>query len=275
MQKLSDISLGTNNTWLNIETISVIGSLGGAVASLVSQQVFFVSIPLSLAVTLNLVNRRRLLNQVAQENQTIAQLAQNSQASQKAISARFEQNAQEHQAAIAQLVQQSQDRQTQLATLLKQLEETQDLTSDLSQSTKKLQDSTQNLEYHQKQLEGVVGELRGIESLSQSIQVDPNCAQSYFERGLSYQHLGDKQGAINDYTEAIRLAPGHAKAYYHRGILNVDLGKKKAAVEDLRRAAKFYFEEGDIDNYQKARDMSKQIHELNLRQKLKSPQCIN
>jgi len=42
-----------------VETVSVIGSIGGAIASLVFNQVALASIPLSMSVALNLLNRRR------------------------------------------------------------------------------------------------------------------------------------------------------------------------------------------------------------------------
>lgn len=59
------------------ETLSVLGAIGGAVASVVFQQVAFASIPLSAALALNLANRRQMLNTLNQTQQTaIAQLIQ-------------------------------------------------------------------------------------------------------------------------------------------------------------------------------------------------------
>ncbi len=45
-----------------IEIGSVIGAVGGTLASLITQQFFLASIPLSVSVGLNLFNRRQLLN---------------------------------------------------------------------------------------------------------------------------------------------------------------------------------------------------------------------
>ena len=39
----------------------------------------------------------------------------------------------------------------------------------------------------------------------------PMSADDYFDRGLAKFDLGDKQGAITDYTEAIRLNPHDAE----------------------------------------------------------------
>ncbi len=54
----------TNNLdWLQIaEYLSISGSLIGSVASLVSQQVIYAAVPLSLSLTLNLFNRQRTEN---------------------------------------------------------------------------------------------------------------------------------------------------------------------------------------------------------------------
>jgi tetratricopeptide (TPR) repeat protein len=49
-------------------------------------------------------------------------------------------------------------------------------------------------------------------------------------------NLGDKNGAIADYTKAIEINPQYAKAYYNRGIVKKDLGDK--AMVPLRIIAK-------------------------------------
>jgi hypothetical protein len=63
-------SESNNLSLLEIAEIgSVIGSVGGTVASLITQQFFFASIPLSVSVSLNLLNRRQLLNSITAKNQ--------------------------------------------------------------------------------------------------------------------------------------------------------------------------------------------------------------
>lgn len=49
-----------------VETISIAGSFIGSVVALVSQQVFFASVPFSLSLCINQINRRRLTYQVQQ-----------------------------------------------------------------------------------------------------------------------------------------------------------------------------------------------------------------
>jgi tetratricopeptide (TPR) repeat protein len=108
----------------------------------------------------------------------------------------------------------------------------------------------------------VLGSIGG--SINQTIRINPDNANAYYNRGLTYQHLGNKNVAIGDYTEAIRINPSYAEAYHSWGLARADLKDKKGAVEDLREAAKLFFDAGDIANYQTARDLSKKFHELSL-----------
>ncbi|MCY7275518.1 MAG: tetratricopeptide repeat-containing serine protease family protein, partial [Phormidesmis sp. CAN_BIN44] len=66
---------------------------------------------------------------------------------------------------------------------------------------------------------------------------------AYNNRGATRADLGDKQGALEDYTQAIRLDPKSAAAYYSRGIVRFNLGDKQGAIEDstqaIRLASKF------------------------------------
>jgi tetratricopeptide (TPR) repeat protein len=254
-----------NTNWLDIvEILSVLGSIGGSIASVVTQQVVFASIPLSLSVTLNLVNRRRLLDETNQSNQTaIAQLVQENN-----------EIKQSNQTAIASFVQQNGETQTKLATLTEQLAEVQQLTSTLGQDTSNLENYTQSLHNEQTKIVELVGYLQEIETCTQTIRINPNYAETYYNRGIIYQRLGDKEGAIGDYTQAIRINPSYAQAYHTRGLARADLGDKKGALNDLREAAKHFFEEGDIANYQIARDLSKKFHELSSQPRTDAPEQV-
>jgi tetratricopeptide (TPR) repeat protein len=76
--------------------------------------------------------------------------------------------------------------------------------------------------------------------------------------------MSDKQAAIADFSTAIQLAPNYAEAYRDRGILYLELGNKREAVKDLREAAKYFLEKGDIPNYEAAKELSKQAYEISL-----------
>lgn len=265
-----------------VEILSVIGSVGGSIASVVTQQIVFASIPLSLAVALNLVNRRQV-NSIAQTNQSVvAQLLQENLETQAKFGTLTEQLAEVQQLTtgldqgIQQHIQSLLNNQTvsvypnrsedrvEVEASTEQIVELQGLITDLSQRSSHLQHHTQLLRKGQTKISKIVGWLREIETCNQTIRSNPNSAHAYYSRGLSYQRLGVQDGAIEDYNQAIRLNSCYAEAYYARGVLSAALKDKKGAVKDLREAAELFFEEGNIINYQKARDLSKKFHELSL-----------
>ncbi|MUL36855.1 tetratricopeptide repeat protein [Gloeocapsopsis dulcis] len=234
-----------NSHWLEIaETLSVLGSIGGSLVCVVSQQVAFASIPLSLAVALNLVNRKQLIDGIQQS----------------------------HQTAIAQSVQEKIETQTKFEMLTEQVAQVKQLTTTLGQDMNNLQDYSKSLNNEQTKIAELVDYLQKIETYTQTVRINPQYAEAYYNRGVVYQCLGDKQGAIGDYTEAIRNNPSYAQAYHNRGLIRADLGDKKGAVTDLREAAKYFFEEADIANYHTARDLSKKIHELSVQPTTEVPQ---
>ena len=160
--------------------------------------------------------------------------------------------------AIAQLKQEDSSTCVKLESLNEQLEKLQQQTDRL------VQEQSNKLMNEQAKIAKTVDALREIETCTQSIRINPISANAFFNRGLSYQRLGDKEAAIGDYTEAIRVNPNYAEAYQSRGLAYADLGDKKAAMKDLREAARLFFESGEIDKYQIARDLSKKFHDLDI-----------
>jgi tetratricopeptide (TPR) repeat protein len=109
--------------------------------------------------------------------------------------------------------------------------------------------------------------LQSLETCTQSIRIDPNNPSVFYQRALNYQQLegmSDKQAAIADFTAAIKIDPSYAEAHRDRGILYLELGSKREALKDLREAANLFFEKGDIPNYETARELAKQVHEVSL-----------
>ena len=75
-----------------------------------------------------------------------------------------------------------------------------------------------------------------IERYSYTIKLDPNCAESYSNRGLAYTNKGDYGRAIEDLNTAIDLNPDYAKAYYYRGLVYGGKGDFDRAIEDYTQA---------------------------------------
>ncbi|WP_013320486.1 tetratricopeptide repeat protein [Gloeothece verrucosa] len=238
------------------DAVSVVAAIGGAVASLVTQQVAVVAFPLALSVGVHVLNRRQSINALQQhfENRVLAQNLHIVKTEEKLL-------------ALEQTLGQFKQ-ETWLALEVQQQDHNkanQELSEEINQlqkQTSTLEEFTQSIESKEQQLTAVVEELRQLENYSQALRAEPSAAEVHYQRGVSHQRLGDKLGAIEDYSDAIRLDSKYAQAYHSRGILYAELGKRKLAVDDLRTASKLYFEQGDIDSYQKARDLGKEFYDL-------------
>lgn len=100
---------------------------------------------------------------------------------------------------------------------------------------------------------------QAIEDYTQALQIKPNYAEAYFQRGKTRYNLGDTQGAIEDFNQAIKINPNYAEAYGNRGIALSANVNKISAIEDLLKAANLYLDQGSMEKYQKALELIKKI----------------
>ena len=75
-----------------------------------------------------------------------------------------------------------------------------------------------------------------IVAYNRAIQLNPNYAEAYNNRGGVRSSLGDKQGAIADFNEALRINPNDADAYSNRGVVRSSLGDNQGAIADYNQA---------------------------------------
>ncbi|MBW4572721.1 MAG: tetratricopeptide repeat protein [Tolypothrix carrinoi HA7290-LM1] len=78
----------------------------------------------------------------------------------------------------------------------------------------------------------------------------PELGEGYSWRGLARYLQGDIEGATEDYDQAIDIDQNCASAYEWRGILRYKQGDPHRAIWDLQKAAKLFFEQGDISYYE-------------------------
>ena len=64
------------------------------------------------------------------------------------------------------------------------------------------------------------------------------CAETYYNRGLVHSEKGKLELAIAAYTKAIELKPDYAEAYYNRGGAFLRLGEREKAKSDIATARK-------------------------------------
>ncbi|MFM6201893.1 MAG: tetratricopeptide repeat protein, partial [Dolichospermum sp.] len=78
--------------------------------------------------------------------------------------------------------------------------------------------------------------------------------------------LGDKHGAIADYNIALEINPDKADAYYNRGEIGYELGDKFNAIEDFKKAAEIYKHKGQEIDYQDAIEKIKSFYQSEQRE---------
>ncbi len=247
--------------WHDIcDIVSGVSLVGGSLVGFLVQNVAIAAVPISMAVGLQMANRRRLATEMTQmQHRAIAQMSQQIHQSQTTLA---EQLQQVQKNVHKRFESQQQAQQTRFEEVSQQFEALQEIIADFAQENLKFDQRLKILNGEQQRLADILDELRQIDQFSHAIQADINAADAYYQRGLSHQKLGDRAAAIADFTEAIKLNPSHAKAYHHRGILQAELGNRKQTLNDLRQAANFYFEQADLNGYQQARDLSKQFYDL-------------
>lgn len=94
---------------------------------------------------------------------------------------------------------------------------------------------------------------------AQALQLNPQLAEVYYNRGTARRKLGYAQGAIQDFDQAIRLNPTDARAYEKRGMTRNDLADHPRAIADLQQAAKLFSDQGKIAGFQSTLDQLRKL----------------
>jgi tetratricopeptide (TPR) repeat protein len=284
------------------EMASVIGSITATVPALVYNQVALACVPISLALALNLLNRRQLVaqaNQLAQNQQTAIQaeltsfrqqysdfqteLGQlqllgsnlsNSQSEVRSqldkltepiahlqqVTTQYHQEQDNTQEAIAKLEQKQALNFTEMLNFQEQLTVAQKLNGELFQVAQQWE--KQYVSWEQEKA-AITKQINLSLSTAKSIDVteSPN-SEFFYQLGITHSQLQEWGAALDDYTKAIEITPEYAEAYRDRGLAKAELADKKGAIADLRKANQLFFERGDIDSYHQTRDSLKNLHEL-------------
>ena len=77
---------------------------------------------------------------------------------------------------------------------------------------------------------------KAIEAYSHAIELNPNNAIAYYNRGTAHHSKGELDRAIADYNKAIELNPEFAEAYNNRGNTCSDKGELDRAIADYNKA---------------------------------------
>ena len=77
-----------------------------------------------------------------------------------------------------------------------------------------------------------------IEDHNKAIELNPDDAEAYYNRGVAYGVKGEVYHAIVDFTKVIELNPDDAEAYYNRGVVYHAKGDYDRAIADYNMAIK-------------------------------------
>lgn len=77
-----------------------------------------------------------------------------------------------------------------------------------------------------------------ITHYTKAIDLNPELAKSYYNRGVVYLDTGDFVAAIEDFKKAIVLYPEDAEAYYNRGVAYSNIDGFLPAIKDFDEAIK-------------------------------------
>lgn len=75
-----------------------------------------------------------------------------------------------------------------------------------------------------------------VNDLTKVIEIAPDFAYAYYNRGNIYTELKDFRTAILDYDKAIAIDAAFAEAYYNRGLTKIYLGNTAEGIADLSKA---------------------------------------
>ena len=102
-----------------------------------------------------------------------------------------------------------------------------------------------------------------IAEYSQAIQLEPDYASAYNNRGVAYSYLNEYKKAITDFQKVMELNPDDAFAFNNRGLVYQDLKEYEKAIVNYKKAielqpdyADAYYNRGntyhDLKEYEKA-----------------------
>ncbi len=99
------------------------------------------------------------------------------------------------------------------------------------------QEKTAEEWFHEGNEKYAAGDFDGaIESYDKAIELEPNSAETYNNRGVAWRKKKEYDKAIADYNKAIELKPDYAEAYNNRGVAWKKKKKYDKAIEDYNKA---------------------------------------
>jgi tetratricopeptide (TPR) repeat protein len=224
------------SNWLGwLEGASVVGSIGGSIATALGQPAAFAVLPLSLAAALNLASRLKL-------QQSATALAGTDEV------------------LMLQLHNATTKSEMALDDLHKALSGTDEvLMIQLNNTNNRTEGAIEVSQSLQRKLDTLQAQVNNI-AQEQSALIESTLEESYYRRGIELDKRGEHKDAIAAYNEALRINPNYADAHLQLGVACAHRGQKQQAIASLRTATKLFFDGGELERYHEARALSEQVH---------------
>ena len=92
-----------------------------------------------------------------------------------------------------------------------------------------------------------------VADLDQALKLSPKNVYAHFNKGNAFMLQGDYTNAISCYSTAIELKPDLGEAYYNRGLMYLRMGNKNLGIADLSKAGEL----GILPSYNVLKRMSR------------------
>ena len=184
--------------WMGwIEKAAIAGAFGGTVISALTQQILFVSVPLSVAAALSFADRQRMKS-------AMTTMAADATAKTEIVARDADMM---NQIQVIQLNRTNHMAMEGISALQFDVEKLQQQTESLVQKQEELIGSTFEESYYRRGLEyEKKGEYKAaISAYSEALRLNPNYAIAYMQRGLAYANLDQKQQAIADLRMSTKM----------------------------------------------------------------------
>lgn len=251
-----EISVGDRRLEI-AEKIAVGLSFGGSIVGFIFQKYFIVCAPISCALGLNLINRQKMLASIAQSNSIQIEALSHKHESHVTTTT----NMREKQVKLFKDMEKSQvELRQKLDCAQSEIQQLESSLRDVNQVSEDLDNSLTQLHKHQSDIDTVVQELRVLGNSDDKESDDESPANFYCKRGLIYHKRHKYQQALKDFNTAMQLDDNFAPAYHHSGLTHLNIGNKHKAFENLRKAAKLYFANDDLEKYHQVRKLSQKLY---------------
>jgi tetratricopeptide (TPR) repeat protein len=79
---------------------------------------------------------------------------------------------------------------------------------------------------------------QAIWDFDRALKIKPDLVEAYYGRGTTYADKGEYSWAIRDFDRALKIKPKYAEAYYNRGVIYGNKDKHDRAIWDFDQALK-------------------------------------